>query len=156
LSPGTAPRAQPTPAQRERTSVTTAHRHHRGGAEPQPPARHGRHTRHSEGDASDRVFAQVKGSDQRGAPPSLSRAQREAIVAAILQDGKGVVPAASAPFPDYPVGAKVAQFSLMISPLPAGAIARSPQLGAYGYLVIHNRVLLVDPRTITIVADLAG
>jgi hypothetical protein len=66
------------------------------------------------------------------------------------------VPDASAPFPDYPVGAKVAQFSLMISPLPAGAIARLPQLGAYGYLVIHNRVLLVDPRTITVVADLAG
>jgi hypothetical protein len=31
-----------------------------------------------------------------------------------------------------------------------------PQLAAYGYLVIHNRVLLVDPRTITVVADLAG
>jgi hypothetical protein len=40
-----------------------------------------------------------------------------------MQDAKGVVPDASAPLPDYPVGAKVAQFSLMISPLPAGATA---------------------------------
>jgi hypothetical protein len=159
VSPAATPRAEPPPERHEQTSATTVHRHQRGGAEPQAPGRHGRHTRHSEADPSNRDIAQATGilapAGARAAP-SLSRPQREAVVAAILRDGKGVVPDASAPFPAYPVGVKVAQFSLMISPLPPGAIARLPQLGAYGYLVIHNRVLLVDPRTITVVADLAG
>ncbi len=159
VSPVTAPRTQPPPGRREQTSTTTMHRYRHGGAELQAHGRHGRHTRHSEADASERDVAQAAGSPAPAgarAAPSLSRVQRQAIVAAILRDGKGVVPDASAPFPDYPVGARVAQFSLMVSPLPPGVISRQPQLGAYGYLVIHNRVLLVDPRTITVVADLAG
>jgi hypothetical protein len=159
VSPAAAPRAQPAPGRDERISASTAHRHHRGDADIQAPGRHARHIRHSEADPSDPDVAQATGNPAPAggrAAPWLNRTQRQAIVAAILRDGKGVVPDASAPFPDYPVGAKVAQFSLMVSPLPAGAIARLPQLGAYGYLVIHNRVLLVDPRTITVVADLAG
>jgi hypothetical protein len=130
-------------------------RRHRGGAQLQGVARRG------EGTTPDRAVAQA--IDDPGASaartashPLLNRAQREAIVAAVMQGGTGVVPDAFAPFPDYPVGTKVPQFSLMVSPLPAGTIARMPQLAAYGYLVIHNRVLLVDPRTITVVADLAG
>jgi hypothetical protein len=133
----------------------TGQRHHRGSVELQAPARRSRHTRYREAAAPDRGAVQATNNAVQ-APPALSRAQREAIVRAILQDGKGIVPATSAPFLAYPVGAQVAQFSLMISPLPAGAVARAPQLGAYGYLVIRDRVLLVDPRTVTVVADLAG
>jgi hypothetical protein len=159
VSPAAAPRAEPAPGRHEQIFAATAHRHQRGGADFQARGRRSRHTRRSEADPSDRDFARAT-SDPAPAgartAPSLSRPQREAVVAAILRDGKGVVPDASAPFPVYPVGAKVAQFSLMISPLPPGAIARQPQLGAYGYLVVHNRVLLVDPRTVTIVAELAG
>jgi hypothetical protein len=159
VSPAAAPRAEPPPGRHEQIAATTPHRHQRGGAELQAHGRHGRHTRHSEAGPFDRDYARAASdpapADVRAAP-SLSRPQRAAIVAAILRDGKGVVPDASAPFPVYPVGVKVAQFSLMISPLPPGAIARLPQLGAYGYLVIHNRVLLVDPRTVTVIADLAG
>ena len=161
VPPAAAPRVEPGPERQERTSATTAHRHQRGGAELEAHGRrHTRHTRHSEADTSDRDVVQAAANPAptagARAAASLSRGQRQAIVAAILQDGKGVVPDASAPFPDYPVGARVAQFSLMVSPLPAGALSRLPQLGAYGYLVIHNRVLLVDPRTVTVVADLAG
>jgi hypothetical protein len=156
-------RAQPGPQRRNQSSAPAAEvdRRHRGGAQLQAVARRGKHIRHGEGTTPDRAVAQA--IDDPGAAaartaehPLLSRAQREAIVAAVMQDGKGVVPDASAPFPGYPVDTKVPQFSLMISPLPAGAIARMPQLAAYGYLVIRNRVLLVDPRTITVVADLAG
>jgi hypothetical protein len=155
LSSPEAPRAQP----RERTSAPAAdvNRRHRGGAQLQAVAHRGKRIEHSEGITPDRAVARA--TDDPGASaahPLMSRAQREAIVTAVMQDGKGVVPDASAPFPGYPVGTKVPQFSLVISPLPAGAIARMPQLAAYGYLVIHNRVLLVDPRTITVVADLAG
>jgi hypothetical protein len=133
MSPA-APRAQPGPERHEQASTTT-YRRHGSSAELQAPApgRRGKHARHSQADAPGRDVAKSIGDPvSAGARPgpSLNRAQRETIVAAILQDGKGVVPDASAPFPDYPVGAKVAQFSLMVSPLPAGAIARLPQLGA--------------------------
>jgi len=150
-------------APRERTSAPAAdvNRRHRGSAQLQAVAHRGKHIGHGEGTAPGRAVAQA--ADDPGASaartaahPLMSRAQREAIVTAVMQDGKGVVPDASAPFPGYPVGTKVPQFSLVISPLPAGAIAKMPLLAAYGYLVIHNRVLLVDPRTITVVADLAG
>jgi hypothetical protein len=134
-------------ARRERTSspVADVDRGHRGGAQLQAVAHRGKHIGHGEGIAPDRAVAQA--IDEPGASavrtaahPLMSRAQREAIVTAVMQDGKGVVPDASAPFPGYPVGTKVPQFSLVISPLPAGAIARMPQLAAYGYLVIHNHM----------------
>jgi hypothetical protein len=149
-----APAAQSGSEPRERRSAA---RRQGDGAEPLAAARRGRHPRRSEGDASDRDVAQAgRRSGRSIGLLSLSRAQREAIVAAILRDGKGVVPGAFAPLPEYPVGARVGQFSLMVSPLPAGATARLPQLGTYGYLVVHDRVLLVDPRTVTVVADLTG
>jgi len=157
LSSPEAPRAQPGPQRRERTSAPAADvdRHNRG-ARLQALARRGNRIRHGEATPDPAVARATDDPGAAAARPLLSRAQREAIVAAVTQDGKGVVPDASAPFPGYPVGTKVPQFSLMISPLPAGAIARMPQLTAYGYLVIHNRVLLVDPRTITVIADLTG
>jgi hypothetical protein len=119
------------------------------------PVRRGRRTRGRETVAFDRDAAAITGNAIQGVP-ALTRAQREAVVRAILRDGKGIVPDASAPFAVYPVGIRVGQFSLMISPLPPNALTRLPQLGAYGYLVIHARVLLIDPRTVTVVADLAG
>jgi hypothetical protein len=143
LSSPEAPDAQGGPQRRERTTLPAADvdRRHRGGAQLQAVARGGKHIPHCEGTAPDRAVAQATGDpDAAAARPLLSRAQREAIVAAVMQGGKGVVPDAFAPFPDYPVGTKVPQFSLMISPLPAGALARMPQLAAYGCLVIHNHM----------------
>jgi hypothetical protein len=141
LSSPEAPHAQPGPQRRERISApaTDADRHYRG-ARLQAVARRGNRNQHGEA-TPDRAVARA--TDDPGAAaarPLLSRAQREAVVAAVTQDGKGVVPDASAPFPGYPVGTKVPQFGLMISPLPTGAIARMPQLAAYGYLVIHNHL----------------
>jgi hypothetical protein len=143
---------EPEPERHEQGAI--GQRHRRDSAELQTPARRGRHARYGEAPAADRGAAQTIGNAVQ--IPALTRAQRETVVRAILQDGKGIVPGALAPFPVYPVGVQVAQFSLMISPLPASAVARVPQLGAYGYLVIHDRVLLIDPRTVTVVADLAG
>ena len=147
----TPPRA-PEPERREQG--VTGQRLHRD-SELTVPVRRVRRTRGRENVAFDRDAAATMGNAMHGVP-ALTRAQREAVVRAILQDGRGIVPDASAPFAVYPVGIRVGQFSLMISPLPPNALARLPQLGAYGYLVIHDRVLLIDPRTVTVVADLAG
>jgi hypothetical protein len=101
LSSPEAPRAQP----RERTSAPAAdvNRRHRGGAQLQAVAHRGKHIEHSEGITPDRAVARA--TDDPGASaahPLMSRAQREAIVTAVMQDGKGVVPDASAPFPGLP------------------------------------------------------
>jgi hypothetical protein len=151
LTPSRAPAAEPE----RQEHGASGQRQRRDSVELAVPVQRGRRTRRSETVALDRDAARAMSNAMPGVP-AITGAQRDAIVRAILQDGRGVVPDASAPFAVYPVGIRVGQFSLMISPLPPSAVARLPQLGAYGYLVIHDRVLLIDPRTVTVVADLAG
>jgi hypothetical protein len=52
----------------------------------------------------------------------------------------------------YEVGTRVPT-SVRLAPLPRTVLAREPNLEPYRYMVFRDRVLLVDPVTSTIVAD---
>jgi hypothetical protein len=54
---------------------------------------------------------------------------------------------------DYAVGSRIAD-SYALAPLPPAAIATAPAVRSYRYVVINDRVLLVNPVTGVIVADL--
>ena len=70
-------------------------------------------------------------------------------------------PAVSAPvvvaprvaYADYAVGSRIAD-SYALAPLPPAAVATVPAVRSYRYVVINERLLLVDPATGIIVADL--
>jgi len=117
------------------------------------------------------------------APLALTPAQRTTIYRTIIPQGRGrgpivkerivtetipaapVVgaPAVSAPvvvapraayaYADYSVGARVAD-SYALAPLPPAAVATAPAVRSYRYVVINQRLLLVDPATGIIVAEL--
>jgi len=53
----------------------------------------------------------------------------------------------------YSVGTRVAP-SMQLAPLPPAAIAAVPAARQYRYMVINQRLLLVDPDTGVVVADL--
>jgi hypothetical protein len=53
---------------------------------------------------------------------------------------------------DYVVGSRVAD-TAALRPLPAPVIADVPAVRPYRYMVINGRLLLVDPVTSTVVAD---
>ena len=53
----------------------------------------------------------------------------------------------------YPVGAQLPA-GLVATPLPATAMVRVPAARPYSYVTVDNRVLLVDPATNTVVADI--
>jgi hypothetical protein len=55
----------------------------------------------------------------------------------------------------YAVGSAVAP-TVRTAPVPQRSIADVPVLRSYRYMVVDNRVLLVDPVTSTIVAEVAG
>jgi hypothetical protein len=52
----------------------------------------------------------------------------------------------------YAVGTRVPE-SVRLAPLPRLVVAQNPTLRPYRYMVFRDRVLLVDPETSTIVAD---
>jgi hypothetical protein len=53
----------------------------------------------------------------------------------------------------YTVGAQLPA-GVALTPLPATAISRVPAVRPYSYVTLDNRVLLVDPVTNTVVADI--
>lgn len=53
----------------------------------------------------------------------------------------------------YVVGARLPS-NVVLAPMPAGAVVAVPAARAYGYAMIDNRVLLVDPVSYTVVADI--
>jgi hypothetical protein len=53
----------------------------------------------------------------------------------------------------YAVGARVAD-SYALAPLPSTVVASVPAVRSYRYMVINNRLLLVDPATGIVVADI--
>lgn len=62
------------------------------------------------------------------------------------------VPAAAVPV-RYAVGARLPA-DVALTPLPASAVAAVPAVQPYSYVTIDDRVLLVDPETDTVVADI--
>lgn len=53
----------------------------------------------------------------------------------------------------YAVGARLPA-SVVLEPLPPTATVAAPTVGSYSYAMVDNRVLLVDPVTYTVVADI--
>jgi hypothetical protein len=108
------------------------------------------------------------------APPlALTPAQRTTIYRTIIPQGRGrgpivreqivtesvapapvvrerVAPAASAYA--YSVGSRVAD-AYALAPVPQGVAATVPAVRSYRYMVINNRLLLVDPATGIVVAE---
>jgi hypothetical protein len=112
------------------------------------------------------------------APLALTPAQRTTIYRTIIPQGRGrgpivrerivtepVVPApvvrerVAPPDSAYPgsayayaVGSRVADAGAL-APMPQAVVATAPSLRSYRYMVINNRLLLVDPATGIVVAE---
>jgi hypothetical protein len=63
-----------------------------------------------------------------------------------------VVPRVGVDYADYTVGSRVAD-SYALAPLPPSVVTSVPAVRSYRYMVINNRLLLVDPATGIVVAD---
>jgi hypothetical protein len=55
-------------------------------------------------------------------------------------------------YPDYAVGSRVSD-AYALAPLPQSVVGTVPALRSYRYMVINNRLLLVDPATGIVMAD---
>jgi len=109
-----------------------------------------------------------------GQPLALTPRQRTTIYRTIIPQGRGrgpivrerIVTESVAPTPlvrermvtqpavaEYTVGARVAQ-SYALAPMPSSVVATVPAVRSYRYMVINNRLLLVDPATGVVVADI--
>jgi hypothetical protein len=112
------------------------------------------------------------------APLALTPAQRTTIYRTIIPQGRGrgpivrerivTEPVAPAPvvrervappgsaYPGsayaYAVGSRVADAGAL-APMPQAVVATAPSLRSYRYMVINNRLLLVDPATGIVVAE---
>jgi hypothetical protein len=109
-------------------------------------------------------------------PLALTPAQRTTIYRTIIPQGRGrgpivkerivtetvapapvarervVVPRVGVDYADYTVGSRVAD-SYALAPLPPSVVTSVPAVRSYRYMVINNRLLLVDPATGIVVAD---
>jgi hypothetical protein len=109
-------------------------------------------------------------------PPALTPAQRTTIHRTIIPQGRGrgpivrerivteTVPAVpvvrervvgrqvGADYADYTVGSRVSD-AYALAPLPQAVVTTVPAVRAYRYMVINNRLLLVDPATGIVMAD---
>jgi hypothetical protein len=107
-------------------------------------------------------------------PPALTQAQRTTIYRTIIPQGRGrgpivkerIVSESVAPAPvvgervvtqpavaDYTVGTRVRD-AYALAPMPQAVVATVPNVRSYRYMVINNRLLLVDPATGYVVADM--
>jgi hypothetical protein len=107
-------------------------------------------------------------------PLALTPAQRTTIYRTIIPQGRGrgpivqerIVSETVAPAPvvrdrvvaapavaDYTVGTRVRD-AYALAPVPQAVVATAPNLRSYRYMVINNRLLLVDPATGYVVADM--
>lgn len=116
-----------------------------------------------------------------GQPLQLTPAQRTTIHRTIVPQGRGrapivrerivMEPVAPAPLirervviPSvdtyeqdyaYAVGSRVPA-TARLAPIPPAAVAEVPTVRSYRYMRYHDRVLLIDPVTSTVVADVTG
>jgi hypothetical protein len=107
------------------------------------------------------------------APLALTPAQRTTIYRTIIPQGRGrgpivrerIVTESVAPAPvvrervappgsayAYAVGSRVADAGAL-APMPQAVVATVPSLRSYRYMLINNRLLLVDPATGIVVAE---
>jgi len=107
------------------------------------------------------------------APLALTPAQRTTIYRTIIPQGRGrgpivrerIVTEPVAPAPvvrervappgsayAYAVGSRVAD-AYALAPMPQAVVATVPSVRPYRYMVINNRLLLVDPATGKVVAE---
>ena len=84
-------------------------------------------------------------------PLQLTPVQRRTIYRTVVQE-----PVAVAPPPDveYRIGARVPD-SVRLYSLPESVAVEVPAVKAYRYMVVNDRVVLVDPATSQVVAELA-
>jgi hypothetical protein len=106
-------------------------------------------------------------------PLALTPAQRTTIYRTIIPQGRGpivkerIVTETIAPAPlarervvtppvvaDYAVGARITD-AYALAPMPRAVVATVPSVRSYRYMVINNRLLLVDPATGYVVADVS-
>jgi hypothetical protein len=109
-----------------------------------------------------------------GQPLALTPAQRTTIYRTMIPQGRGrgpivkekIVTESAAPAPvvrerlaaptavaDYTVGTRVRD-AYALAPMPQAVVASVPNVRSYRYMVINNRLLLVDPATGYVVADM--
>src|SRR3981189_251369 len=83
-------------------------------------------------------------------PIVKERIVTETVAAAAVVRDRGVTQPAVA---DYTVGTRVRD-AYALAPMPQAVVATAPNLRSYRYMVINNRLLLVDPATGYVVAAL--
>jgi hypothetical protein len=82
-------------------------------------------------------------------PLQLTPVQRQTIYRTIVQQPV----AAPAPTVEYRVGARIPD-SVRLYSIPDSVAVEVPAVKAYRYMVVNNRVVLVDPATSQVVAEL--
>jgi len=84
------------------------------------------------------------------APLELSPAQRTVIYRTIVRERPAVVAAPAGV--EFRVGARVPE-TVQLQTVPDTIAVEVPAIRSYRYMVINNRVWLVDPATSTVVAE---
>ncbi len=138
----------------------------------EPRARY--YDRYYDVDARARVYEPDARIVDTGPALALTPTQRTTIYRTIIPQGRGkgpivrerIVTETIAPAPvvrervvtepatvDYTVGSRVTD-AYALAPMPAPLVRTVPAVRSYRYMVINNRLLLVDPATGIVVADM--
>ena len=139
---------------------------------PAPPAAY-YEPRYDRWDARARAYEPEARAVVATQPLALTPTQRTTIYRTIIPQGRGrgpivrerIVTETMAPAPvveervvrgavaaDYVVGSRVSD-AYALAPLPRAVVSTVPAVRSYRYMVINNRLLLVDPATGLVVAD---
>jgi hypothetical protein len=140
----------------------------------EPDVRSPYYDRYYDWDARARVYQPETRTIVTREPLALTPMQRTTIYRTIIPQGRGrgpivreqIVTETMAPAPvvreqvvrapvtvDYGVGSRVTD-AYALAPMPRAIINSVPAVRSYRYMVINNRLLLVDPATGIVVADL--
>jgi hypothetical protein len=84
------------------------------------------------------------------APLQLTPVQRQTVYRTIVRERVAPV----APRVEYRVGARIPQTAHLYA-VPAQVATEVPAIKSYKYMVVNDRVVLVDPATSEVVAELA-
>jgi hypothetical protein len=142
----------------------------------EPEARSPHYDRYYGWDARARVY-EPEARVVNTPPLALTPTQRTTIYRTIIPQGRGrgpivrerIVTETVAPAPvlqervvrepvvaaDYVVGSRVTD-AYALAPLPRAVVETVPSVRSYRYMVINNRLLLVDPVTMVVVADVTN
>src|SRR5215510_7045687 len=83
-------------------------------------------------------------------PVELTPVQRQTIYRTIVRERVDPAP----PTVEYRVGARVPE-SVQLHSVPQEVALEVPAIRAYKYMVVNNRVVLIDPATSEVVGELA-